>query len=180
MRNQKVTERKCDKMRIIRKAIKTAAHSQQRKPQQRQSAPQRSQVNPAAVKRAQGLAANLETELRSLKTKLESQRVVPAPAPATPIEESAPVVVKNPDRPQSLADVVGQEELKIQLETCIMGAMLRKERTPHILIQGSPGMGKTSIASLIASMIGAEFVSTSGPMLTRPADLVGLVVKMSA
>jgi Holliday junction DNA helicase RuvB len=84
------------------------------------------------------------------------------------------------DRPTNLGEIVGQEALVNQLRMVVAGAQIRGTRVPHALLVGPSGHGKTSLASVIAGEIGAELVMTTGVMLKKPADLVGLLVKAAA
>ncbi|HOX08455.1 MAG TPA: Holliday junction branch migration DNA helicase RuvB [Planctomycetota bacterium] len=78
-------------------------------------------------------------------------------------------------RPESFGDFVGQDDLKRNLQLYIQAARARKEPLDHVLLSGPPGLGKTTLAGIIAREMGAGFRSTSGPALERPADLVGLL-----
>ncbi|MFN3476075.1 MAG: AAA family ATPase, partial [Candidatus Methylomirabilales bacterium] len=77
-------------------------------------------------------------------------------------------------RPTAWEEFVGQEELKENLRIFIRGAKARGEPLDHTLFYGPPGLGKTTLAHIIAQEMGTRLVSTSGPALQRPADLAGL------
>ncbi len=81
-------------------------------------------------------------------------------------------------RPRSFADFPGQEQIKHNLQIYIAAAKKRGEPLDHILFSGPPGLGKTTLAGIIASEMGVEMRSTSGPALERPADLAGLLTSM--
>jgi len=83
-----------------------------------------------------------------------------------------------PLRPQSLRDFFGQEEVKERLEIVMGAAKQRKETLGHCLLSGPPGLGKTTLANIIAKMMGSSLVVTSGPMLDKPADLAGLLTNL--
>lgn len=83
-----------------------------------------------------------------------------------------------PLRPQSLRDFLGQDEIKERLEVFIGAAKLRKEALGHCLLSGPPGLGKTTLANIIAKTMGSSLVVTSGPMLEKPADLAGLLTNL--
>ena len=76
-------------------------------------------------------------------------------------------------RPSTLDEFIGQEKVKEALKVSIESAILRKEPLDHLLIHGPPGLGKTTLASLLAKEMGVGFKATSGPVLEKPADLVG-------
>ncbi len=81
-------------------------------------------------------------------------------------------------RPQSLADFVGQEHLKEILDISIQAAKLRGEPLDHILFYGPPGLGKTTLANIIAHEMGTEIKVTSGPVLEKAADLAGILTNI--
>ena len=78
-------------------------------------------------------------------------------------------------RPKTLDEFVGQEKLKENLRVFIKAAKLRKETLDHILFHGPQGLGKTTLAYIIANELGVNIKTTSGPVLERPADLVGIL-----
>jgi Holliday junction DNA helicase RuvB len=88
----------------------------------------------------------------------------------------APVVTS--ERPQDFDGVIGQEELKRQLQLIVAGAAIRGTRAPHVLLCGPPGCGKTTLAGVLASEIGSQLHTTTGMMLKRPEDLTGLLLRL--
>jgi Holliday junction DNA helicase RuvB len=78
-------------------------------------------------------------------------------------------------RPQRLAEFIGQAKVCSSLQVAIDAARQRREPLDHILFHGPPGLGKTTLASLIAREMGVNFKATSGPVLEKPADLVGML-----
>lgn len=83
-------------------------------------------------------------------------------------------------RPQHLKEYIGQSHLKMMLTMSISAALERKEPIDHVLLYGPPGLGKTTLAQVIASEMGAKIHMTSGPSLERPRDIVGLVHQLEA
>ncbi|GBE93917.1 Holliday junction branch migration DNA helicase RuvB [Nostoc cycadae] len=81
-------------------------------------------------------------------------------------------------RPQRFADYIGQKDLKDVLEIAIKAAKLRGEVLDHLLLYGPPGLGKTTMAMILASEMGVNYKITSAPALERPRDIVGLLVNL--
>jgi Holliday junction DNA helicase RuvB len=78
-------------------------------------------------------------------------------------------------RPQRLSEFIGQAKVREALSIAIQAAKQRREPLDHILFHGPPGLGKTTLASLLAREMGVNFKTTSGPILEKPADLVGIL-----
>jgi Holliday junction DNA helicase RuvB len=81
-------------------------------------------------------------------------------------------------RPKYLADFSGQPAIVENLEVFIQAAKLRKEPLDHVLLHGPPGIGKTTLAHIIANEMGVGFKVTSGPVLDKPGDLAGLLTNL--
>lgn len=81
-------------------------------------------------------------------------------------------------RPPNLGDFVGQKKLKANLRVFIQAALERKESLDHVMFHGPPGLGKTTLANIIASELGSDLRTTSGPALERPADLAGILTNL--
>src|SRR5436853_4394844 len=78
-------------------------------------------------------------------------------------------------RPNHLADFAGQPKVKENLSIAIEAARLRGEAMDHVLLYGPPGLGKTTLASIIAEELGVGFNGTSGPVLVKKLDLAGIL-----
>lgn len=83
-------------------------------------------------------------------------------------------------RPQRLEDYIGQRELVERLRIALEAVRERGEPMEHVLLHGPPGLGKTTLAHIIASEMGSRAYVTSGPALTKASDLVGMLTKLSA
>ncbi len=81
-------------------------------------------------------------------------------------------------RPKVLADFAGQEKVVENLQIFVQAAKLRGEPLDHVLLHGPPGLGKTTLANIIANELGVSFKVTSGPVLDKPGDLAGLLTNL--
>jgi Holliday junction DNA helicase RuvB len=81
-------------------------------------------------------------------------------------------------RPRWLAEFVGQARIKEQLELLVEGARAREEPLDHVLLSGPPGLGKTSLAGIVANELGVGFRPTSGPALERAGDLAAILTNL--
>ena len=81
-------------------------------------------------------------------------------------------------RPRRLEDFVGQEPVKDQLAVSIAAAVNREEALDHVLLAGPPGLGKTSLAQIVAAELNVRFVQTAGPALERKADIAAVLTAL--
>ncbi|MGB4812232.1 MAG: Holliday junction branch migration DNA helicase RuvB [Methylophilaceae bacterium] len=104
---------------------------------------------------------------------IETDRLI-APEPESPREE----VLERALRPKLLEEYVGQEKARGQLEIFISAARGRSEPLDHVLLFGPPGLGKTTLAHIIAKEMGVNMRQTSGPVLERAGDLAALLTNL--
>jgi Holliday junction DNA helicase RuvB len=82
-------------------------------------------------------------------------------------------------RPRSFDEYVGQEQAVASLRVSVEAAKLRRECVDHVLLYGPPGLGKTTLAGIIANEMGTTLVTTSGPAIERGADLMGILTNLT-
>jgi holliday junction DNA helicase RuvB len=117
---------------------------------------------------------NGEPKQRRESTKAASTNNILQPEAAVDEQEKQEESI----RPQRFADYIGQKDLKDVLDIAIKAAKSRGEVLDHLLLYGPPGLGKTTMAMILASEMGVNYKITSAPALERPRDIVGLLVNM--
>ncbi|HOY83792.1 MAG: Holliday junction branch migration DNA helicase RuvB [Candidatus Cloacimonetes bacterium] len=96
----------------------------------------------------------------------------------TPLERPEDTEFDRALRPRTLTEFIGQSHLKQLLDISIKAAKLRKEPLDHVLFYGPPGLGKTTLASIIARELGVEITVSSGPVMEKPGDLAGILTNL--
>jgi holliday junction DNA helicase RuvB len=100
----------------------------------------------------------------------------PSPVGAEPLEDD--LLVETPLRPRTLEEYVGQDHVRENLRVQIAAARARGDVLDHVLLCGPPGLGKTSLAHVIGTELGATVRGTSGPVLERPGDLAAILTNL--
>src|SRR5208283_2648826 len=101
------------------------------------------------------------------------------PGPLCPEADQEEMTYETNLRPRSFDEFVGQQRIKDNLKVFIAAAALRKEPLDHALFFGPPGLGKTTLAAIVANELAVNIKTTSGPVLERPGDLAAILTNLS-
>jgi Holliday junction DNA helicase RuvB len=99
--------------------------------------------------------------------------------PLSPEADQEEMTYETNLRPRSLNEFIGQQRIKDNLKVFITAAALRKEPLDHALFFGPPGLGKTTLAAIVANELAVNIKTTSGPVLERPGDLAAILTNLS-
>lgn len=95
-------------------------------------------------------------------------------------EQAEDLFAENSIRPKWLKDYIGQDKVKEKLDIFIKSSLSRNEPLDHVLLQGPPGLGKTTLSTIIANELGVNLRVTSGPAIERPSDLASILTNLSS
>ncbi|MDO4874374.1 MAG: Holliday junction branch migration DNA helicase RuvB [Candidatus Gracilibacteria bacterium] len=101
------------------------------------------------------------------------------PRPVSPKQQEIDILAEISLRPKKLDEYIGQKQMKEHLKVAIESAKIRKTPLEHILFYGPPGLGKTTISTIIAHEMGAPIKSTSGPAIEKQSDIISLLTSLT-
>jgi holliday junction DNA helicase RuvB len=120
-------------------------------------------------------------EVAADRAAVDPDRAASGPAPDDTVEVLGERAMAGEDtleaslRPTRLGEFIGQDRVRRQLELVLAGARQRGQSADHVLLSGPPGLGKTTLAAIVAAEVGAAFRATSGPAIERPGDLAAIL-----
>jgi holliday junction DNA helicase RuvB len=97
----------------------------------------------------------------------------------TPVPEDEEILFDSALRPSTIKEYIGQTAVKEKMQIFMEAAMNRREALDHVLFYGPPGLGKTTLAHIIASELDVNITSTSGPLLERPGDIAAILTNLN-
>ena len=109
---------------------------------------------------------------------IERQHQNPAPVAGTSVSDDSTVQFETTLRPKTLADYIGQEDIKSNLQISMNAAKKRNEPLEHVLLYGPPGLGKTTLANILAIEMNASIRVTSGPALEKQGDIASILTNL--
>ena len=116
--------------------------------------------------------------MANLKSAIQNPKLIMDPGQITPIRTDEDLKYEVNLRPRAFEEYLGQEQVKENLKVAIAAARGRKDVLDHLLFHGPPGLGKTSLAYIIAREMGVNIKATSGPVVERPGDLAALLTNL--
>ena len=101
------------------------------------------------------------------------------PRTVSPVQQEDEIISEISLRPRKLDEYVGQTQMKEHLSVAIQSARIRNKPLEHILFYGPPGLGKTTISTIIAHEMGSAIKSTSGPAIEKQSDIISILTSLT-